>query len=54
MFYLKSLLKNTIEKEMELSSKLSSKFIEGIHGIDTIKSYTNENVFLSKIQKRIY
>lgn len=36
---------------MELSSKLSSKFIEGIHGIDTIKSYTNENVFLSKIQK---
>lgn len=38
-------------KEMELNSELSSKFIEGIHGIDTIKSYTNEKIFLSKIQK---
>lgn len=51
MFLFKRPFEKYNRKEMELNSKLSSKFIEGIHGIDTIKSYTNENAFLYKIQK---
>ncbi|HFL6378402.1 TPA: peptidase domain-containing ABC transporter, partial [Staphylococcus aureus] len=51
MYLFKKPFEKYNRKEMEMNSRLSSKFIEGIHGIDTLKSYTNEKKFLSKIEK---
>lgn len=36
-------------KEMEINSELSSKFIEGIRGINTIKNYNLEDAFFKNI-----
>lgn len=55
-FYLLTILsfKPSFEKynreEMECNSELSSKFIEGIHGIDTIKSFNAEKFYSHKIK----
>ncbi|WP_157947195.1 peptidase domain-containing ABC transporter [Staphylococcus equorum] len=38
-------------QEMEVNSELSSKFLEGIRGIDVLKSYTSENYYYKKIKK---
>lgn len=38
-------------QEMEANSKLSSKFLEGIRGIDILKSYTFEHYYYQKIKK---
>lgn len=38
-------------QEMELNADLSSSFIEGINGVDTIKSYNSEKYFFGKTNK---
>ena len=41
-------------EEMERNAELSSKFIEGIHGIDTIKSFNAESFYFQKIKYYFY
>lgn len=51
VYIFKKPFENLNRQEMEVNSELSSKFLEGIRGIDILKSYTSENYYFQKIKK---